>query len=258
MKGAMSGKPERRTIAACFLALALTLSARAQEEPGYTGLPVDPAQPVVVHVLAPAAGAVLADNAVAVQVAVDNYALAPGGNRLRLLLDNHAPQEIDDPAKPISFANLAEGGHLLRLLAVRPDGIALANPEAFALARFSVHRRDFRNLPTEPYLTLNLPLNGPVIPDAEGRVWLDFKVAGGALAPDGYRVRARLDRLEKTLFTDAPTPWTNLAPGRYHLTVDLLDARGQPVPGVFNQAARVFDIDVPVKAIPLGPPPAAH
>ena len=236
---------------AVFLAPGLSLRGQ-QADPGYSGQPVDPSRPVVVRITAPAAGAVLAENTCAVRLEAGNYQLAPGGNRLFLFLDNRPPQVVDDLAQPIAFANLAEGGHTLRLLAVGPEGIALPNPEAFATTRFFVHRRDFQNLVTLPCLTVGLPLNGLAVPDAEGKVWLDFKVGGGAVGPDGYKVRARLDRMEKTLSVEKPSAWTHLAPGRYHLTVDLLDASGQPVAGVFNQVVRTFDIGVPVKAIPLG------
>jgi hypothetical protein len=242
-----------------FLVTPLALLGQ-EADPGYSGQPLDPSRPVVVRIAAPGAGDVLAENSCAVRLEAENYRLAPGGNRLLLFLDNRPPQLVDDLAAPIAFANLAEGGHTLRLLAVGPDGIARTNPEAFATARFFVHRRDFQNLVTLPCLTVGLPLNGLAVPDAEGKVWLDFKVSGGAVAPDGYKVRARLDRMEKTLSAEKPSAWTHLAPGRYHLTVDLLDASGQPVAGVFNQVDRTFDIGVPVKAIPLGRvarPPAA-
>lgn len=244
-----------------FLALGWgAVFAHAQSAPGeeaYSGRPLDPAKPVAVRFVIPQGDAILPENEADVFVQADNYTLGPGGNRLAVLLDNRPPILLSDLVAPAVFKNLSEGGHTLRLLAVKPDGMALPNPEAEAMVHFFVRHRDFQNYinPEAPYLTVNLPLTGVVTADGDDRVWFDFKVHNAALAKDGYRVRYKVNQTEAFQYEDKPVYWEGLKPGRYILTADLLDASLQPVPGIFNQVIRSFEVQAPVRAIPVGPLP---
>jgi len=234
------------------------LRAAEPANPGYDGSPIDPSHPVAVRFLSPKPEEVLTDNEVDAFFQVDNYQINPGGNCLHVILDNQAPVVIDSFVAPAIFQHLAEGGHTLRVLAARPEGLALENPEAYAMVHFFVRRRDFQNFvdPTLPYLTVNLPLAEPVTPGADGRVWFDFRAHNVTLAKDGYHVRYRVNETEAMQDEDKPVYWENLKPGRYQLTAELLDAALHPVPGLFNSASRSFEVQAAVKAIPVAPVPA--
>jgi len=247
-----------RLLVAALLLSAVLLRAAEPANPGYDGSPIDPAHPVAVRFLSPKPEEVLTDNEVDAFFQVDNYQINPGGNCLHVILDNQAPVVIDSFVAPAIFQHLAEGGHTLRVLAARPEGLALENPEAYAMVHFFVRRRDFQNFvdPTLPYLTVNLPLAEPVTPGADGRVWFDFRAHNVTLAKDGYHVRYRVNETEAMQDEDKPVYWENLKPGRYQLTAELLDAALHPVPGLFNSASRSFEVQAAVKAIPVAPVPA--
>jgi hypothetical protein len=251
------------SLVSLFLVAPLAAWAADPEAAGdaaFNGRPIDPAQPVVVHVVSPQADTVVPGNDVDVFVQTDNYVVAPGGNAVHLLLDNGAPQILDDLRAPRTLRNLPEGGHTLRVLVVRPDGTALANPEAYTMIHFFVRRRDFQNFtdPAQPYLTVNLPLNSRNDGDngapLQGRVWLDFRAQNAPLAKEGgYVVRCTINQNAEIISTSRPVYWDNLQPGRYDLTAELLTSDLRPVSGVFNRISRTFEVQTPVKAMPSGP-----
>ena len=127
----------------------------------------------------------------------------------------------------------------------------LANPEAKARVNFYVRRKDFSNFQPEdhPYLTVNLPKDGMAFPDAEGKVWLDFRAHNVALSKEGYRVRFRLDGIETILPSGEPYAWTGLSEGRHRLVVELIDEEGDPVSEIFARVERTFEIPRMVRAV---------
>lgn len=224
---------------------------RAVKPPTHTGAPIHPGQPVHVVVESPQEGEVMPWETVDVFVRAENYAIGEGGNRLHVMLDNGSPIEHANELKPVVLRGLAPGAHVLRVWAVKPDGKMLVDPEASARVNFYVRRKDFSNFqpPDHPYLTVNLPLDGTAFPDPEGRVWLDFRVHNVTLAPDGYRVRFRLDGVETILSTGDPYAWSRLSEGRHRLVVELIDEDGDPVSEIFARVERTFEIPRTVKAV---------
>jgi hypothetical protein len=218
-------------------------------------LPLDPARTVAVTVVSPADGAVVPTHTAAVEVRVDNFPLAPGGNSLHLLLDNGPPLEITDPSKPLHFAELTEGAHCLRLIAVRPDGRALTNAESFVRTYFYVRRRNFQNfIPVDaPLLTVNLPGNTPVDLSSGSRLWLDYLLLNAPLAKTGaYRIRYKINGQENFVYDDRRIYWENLKPGRYDCEVELQQSDGTPLLGSFYQVKRTFLLRTTAKALPVG------
>lgn len=227
--------------------------------PGYDGWPQDPAKPIVVRVVSPIAGEVLMSNTADVFLQVDNYLLATGGNVLHVIHNNNPPVILDNIKRPIVLRDLAEGGHCVRVLACKPDGLAHTNKEAFAMVHFFVRKRDFQNFinPELPYLTVNTPIGGSVEPDSQGRVWLDFRAHNVTIGPGGSHV-LRYECNNVQGFLNGPFFWPGMKPGRYQLKVDLLTTDLQPVPGVMNKVERVFEVrPAAVRAIPLETPAAA-
>lgn len=211
--------------------------------PGFDGQPTDATAPVVLHILSPAPSEVLLSNTADVFLQVDNYILAPGGNRLRVILDNGDPVELDNIHLPAIFRNLEEGGHTVRAVVVRPDGVALTNKEAFAMVYFFVKSRDFQNFinPELPFITVTSPMSGKVQPDSMGRVWIDFRAANVALGNGGtHAIRWTCNNIQN--YADKPVFFPGMKPGHYELTIELVTADQQPVPGPMNKVTRVFDV----------------
>lgn len=224
---------------------------RAVKPPTNTGAPIHAGQPVRVIVESPKEDEVMPWETVDVFVRAENYAIGEGGNRLHAIVDNGSPIEHANELKPVVLHGLAPGAHVLRVYAVKPDGKMLADPESRARLNFYVRRQDFSNFQPEdhPYLTVNLPKDGTAFPDAEGKVWLDFRAHNVNLAKEGYRVRFRLDGVETILPSGEPYPWTGLSEGRHRVVVELLDEDGDPVPEIFARVERTFEIPRTVKAV---------
>lgn len=224
---------------------------RVVKPPTNTGAPIHAGQPVRVVIESPQDGQVMSWETVDVFLRADNYAIGDGGNRLHVIVDNRSPMEHRHELKPVVLHGLAPGAHLLRVFAVKPDGKMLADPEAYTRLNFSVRRQDFSNFQPwdRPYLTVNLPMDGMVFPDADGKVWLDFRAHNVTLSKEGYRVRFRLDGVETMLTSGEPFAWTGLAEGRHRLVVELIDEDGDPVPEIFARVERTFEIPRMVKAV---------
>jgi len=225
------------------------------ETRGRDGLPDDPAMPVRVRIVSPRSREIIPTSVVDVFLEVDNYTLAEGGNRLHVILDNGVPQPWTDVRRPFPLKNLTEGGHSVRVLAVRPDGTSIRGPEAFALVHFYVKRKDFQNYadPEGPFLTVNLPVAGEVDLDGQGRLCFDYWAHNADFAQSGLRLKYQLDAYEGELAEEGPVYWSNLPPGRHKLVVELFDKTGQPVFGPFNRVEREFTVRQVLRAVPLVP-----
>lgn len=216
-----------------------------------TGMGINPGKPVGVKIETPQEEQVMSWETVDVFFRLQNYAIGDGGKRICLILDNGSPMEHDHDLKPVILRGLSPGAHTLRAFAVRPDGKMLKDAEAWDRINFYVRRRDFSNFQPgdRPYLTVNLPWDGNAYPDAEGKVWLDFRLHHAPLGKDKYRVRFQLDGVSTFLEKEEPYPLAGLAEGRHRLVVDLVDEDGDPVPEIFARVERTFEIPRIVKAV---------
>lgn len=225
---------------------------------GLDGQPDDPSQPVAVRIVSPRSREVIPTTVVDVFLEVSNYTLAENGNRLQVIVDNRPPVPWTDASRPFPLKGLTEGGHTVRVFAARPDGTLLRNPEAFAMVHFYVKRKDFQNYTDThlPFLSVNLPAQGPVELDANGRLCFDYVVHNAVWEGDPQlRVRYRLDAYEGSLAEPGPVFWSNLQPGRHKLVVELYDRTNQPVFGPFNRVEREFEVRQVLRAVPV---PAAE
>lgn len=223
---------------------------------GMDGLPDDPARPVVVRIVSPRPREIIPTSVVDVFLEVENYTLAEGGNRLHVIINNDPPVPWADARRPFPLKNLSEGGHTVRVLAVRPDGTSI-RPGGFAMVHFYVRRKNFQNYtdPEGPFLTVNLPAGGVADLDAQGRLCFDYWAHNADFRADqGLRIKYQLDAYEGELTEDGPVYWSNLVPGRHRLVVELFDRSGQPVFGPFNRVEREFEVRPVLRAVPVVPP----
>ena len=211
--------------------------------PGYDGRPTDPSQPVMLKIITPAPSEILDTGTVDIFLQLTNYVLAKGGNRVRVILDNESPVELDNIHSPVTFRNLVEGGHTVRALVAAPNGVSLTNKESFAMVYFFVKSRDYQNYinPELPFLTVGAPLSGPIHPDPMGRVWIDFRAVNAPLgAGGGYTIRYTCNNVQS--FIDKPLFFPGMKPGQYTLTLELLTTDQQPVVGPMNKVTRKFEV----------------
>jgi hypothetical protein len=233
-----------------------SLAPVAHAEPGFDGKPEDSQKPVAVRIVTPKTGETLNENNADIFFSVDNYRLADGGNRLHVILDNNNPVSHADIRRPFIAKELPEGGHFIRVFAVAPDGRSFTNPDSAASTRFFIRKKDFQNFigPNNPYLTVNLPVDGFLDIDGGDRIWFDFRTHNTPLTKGGdYFVHYRINNVEDYLQNDDPLYWQGLKAGRYELMVELVDKEKKLVPGPFNQVKRTFDLRISQKALPMNP-----
>lgn len=229
---------------------------------GMDGIPIDPTQPVTLEIEYPSDRQILPSQDVDVFIRLNNYQLGEkdsAGNRLHYILNNDPPRPIYDAISPITIRNLSQGGHTIRVFAVRPDGRMFRNEEAFAIRHFYVIRKDFQNY-TDPgleYLTVNLPSGEQVATDEEGRIIFDYKLHN-IEAGQGYELRYKIGAYEGFLAQDGPVYWSNLAAGKHIMEVELLKPNRQPAIGPFNRVKREFSVARVKRAEPVEPIPAAE
>lgn len=222
---------------------------------GRDGQADDPSRPVSVRIVSPREREIVPTSVVDVFIEVDNYTLAEGGNRLHVLVNNQAPVPWTDIRRPFPIRDLSEGGHTVRVLAVRPDGTMLRDG-AFAMVHFYVRRKNFQNYtdPEAPFLTVNLPGDGVAELDAQGRLCFDYRAHNADFQGDsGLVIKYQLDAYEGELREEGPVYWSNLVPGRHKLVVELFDRTGQPVFGPFNRVERNFEVRPVLRAVPVAP-----
>lgn len=221
---------------------------------GMDGLPINPSQPVQLNILAPKHLEILNTSKVDVFLDLRNYVLKEGGNRIHLILNNEPPIVVNDAVRPVTFERLSDGGNTVRVMVVRPDGTLLRDPEAYAMVHFYVRRRDFNNYtdPNQPYLTVNLPVEGEVGTDEMGRIAFDYIIhnVDWSNGPR-YRLRYRIGSFEGFLDEQGPVFWSNLTTGRHTLQVELFDQNGQAVFGPFNRVERQFQVRQILRASPV-------
>lgn len=204
-----------------------------------------------VTIQSPQDGQVMPWETVDVFVQVENLAVSEEGHRLHVIVDNGSPIEHTNVLRPIILRGLAPGAHSLRVFVVKPDGKMLTNPEAWSRVDFCVRRQDFSNFqPLErPYLTVNLPMDGVVLPDAEGKVWLDFMTHQAPMGKGKYRVKAMMNGVETIVSTRDPHPWAGLAEGRHRVVIELIDEDGDAISEIFARVERTFEITRTVRAV---------
>ncbi|MDX2227152.1 MAG: hypothetical protein SFY92_08715 [Verrucomicrobiae bacterium] len=185
----------------------------------------------------------------------ENFDLTVPGQSIRVIVNNQTPRLHRHRNAPVVLQNLPDGGHTVRAVLVGADGTMVRNETAYAELHFYVRRKDFQNYipPGTPSIFVNQPMGryeGARVDD----VMLDFLVRNSS----GHKVRYTLNGVS-TVTTDfsRPISFRGLPQGSYRLSVELLDANEQPVPGAFNRVERQFEVVRPAAPVEPSPVPAA-
>ncbi len=119
---------------------------------------------------------------------------------------------------------------------------SVKEPSAFVVRQFTVG--DGRAEPVDldaPHLFYSRP-KGTYVGDDARRLMLDFFLVNTTLSEDGNRVRATVNGTE-FVFTDwTPYVIEGLPMGEVEITLELLDASGEAVPGRFNSVTRTVTL----------------
>lgn len=222
----------------------------------------------------PSNGAVLQEGTVWIQFRIDGFALGAGsqfdraddvavssqGQTVHIVVDNFPVYAVNEPAiNPFNeegyYYNtsyklklpytLSSGAHTLRIFPARSFGESLKGENVFQSAVFYVGER--KGEPpvdlSRPYMTYNEPSEDIAL-SYKKPVLLDFYISNCELTPDGYKVQLTIDRK----MTRMLTVWTpyyiyGLTKGKHQIRLELLDSKGNVVPGDTNAVERVIQVD---------------
>lgn len=208
------------------------------------------------EILSPQPREVVPEGEVIVRFARRGETEPPDGVLHHVFIDQEGPVPHRTGSGPLVLKNLAPGGHLLRVYEAEEDG-RLA-PAGSAWVYFYVGRKDFRNFASAgmPLLTVNQPVSGQNVPGADGRIWVDFHVHHAEIGGEGGNgLKVVLNGRERVHRKPGPFPLDLLEPGQHRLALELVDGRGDPVPGPYAKVERKFEVVRVLRPLLVDPPP---
>lgn len=199
------------------------------------------------RITTPRTDATIRSGAVTIRFQLRNWELAsPTGPHVHLILDDEPYVAIRDAGAAIDLATvvghpIAEGTHVVRMFPSRGHHESVKDAGAFAVLVFHYgHATEgFAFDPSAPLLTYSRPKGCNV---AGERVLVDFFVSNTTLAADGNHVRWTLDGRSGDITSWVPHWIDGLAEGSHTLRLQLVDAAGAPVAGMFNDSTRTFTV----------------
>ncbi|MEM7175378.1 MAG: hypothetical protein AAF443_05600 [Chlamydiota bacterium] len=185
---------------------------------------------------------------------------SPDGQGLHVIIDDRPYFTYSHPSgmrassedQLLSFSvpfTLASGMHVIRCFPVRSYGESLKGKNCFKAEIFYFQdRKRLDTLPFDrfkPYLTYNEP-QGSYPAHRSDPILLDFYLSNCSLSANGYKVKLFIDGREHSMLTSwVPYYIKGLSSGKHTIRLELLDERGQVVPGSFNVAEREIVIEPP-------------
>ena len=173
------------------------------------------------------------------------------GPHLKVIIDNQPARDVYRLDESIEFSDLLPGSHTLRVLAVLPWGETFKNADAYAQSTFHVLAATGENTPAadSPVLTYSEPqgvFGAQPVP-------LDFYLSNAPLhlvaqesVEDDVRdwqIRCTVDGQSFLFDQWKPIYLQGLKPGQNWVQVELVDDKGDRIPGPFNSTVRLINYD---------------
>lgn len=205
-----------------------------------------------VNITRPKSDQVLQDARVTVQFEVADLpafkddALSMGPH-LHMIVDNQPYQAIYNPDEPLTLEDLDPGTHTIRVFASRPWHESFKNAEAYDQVRFHLFTRTPSSDIDAPLLTYSRPKGSygsePVMLDFYlnnvGLPAADQDAIAENIASD-WKVRCTINGQAFTFDIWEPVYLKGLKPGNNWVQLELLDGGGNPIPGAYNNTARLI------------------
>ncbi len=203
------------------------------------------------QVTSPKGGLQLAKD-VRLDVSIDHWALAPApGRHIALIIDNEPSIAIRDVSKPLNISKLARqelnkeltaGTHVVRMFPSRAthESVKRGTPLVVQVLYIDRPSSTFRFNAHAPLLTYSQPYgcypsNTPVM--------LDFYVSNTQLGPAASKVRVSVDAKHiDDLKYWSPHFIYGLSDGDHAVRLQLIDKRGRPLPGPYNDTTRAIRV----------------
>lgn len=176
------------------------------------------------------------------------------GQHVHIIVDNQPYLANYTPGEPFDIGTLDEGPHSLVVFPSRSYHESVKNEGAHDVLNFWVGEEtgSFPLDPSQPTIIYSRP-KGTYSGDAAERIMLDFYLHNVTLSSDGYTARytirpadagADAEPLASITLTEwTPAFVTGLESGDYVVTLELLDAQDNVVPGTFNSTEREITVE---------------
>ncbi len=190
-------------------------------------------------------------NDVTFRLSVTRWKTEEGGKHIHLIVDNEPYIAIYDTKKALNINELVKeklghelspGTHVLRAFPGRPHHESVKEGEPFAMLLFHYKEKseNFAFDPKAPLLTYSRPKD---CVKAGEPALLDFYVTNAQLSNSGVRVEYDVDgRAAGKIFEWNPHYITNLPEGTRQISLKLVDASGELVPGMYNSTTRSVEV----------------
>lgn len=184
----------------------------------------------------------------------EEIANSENGQHMHVIIDNQPYMANYSPGVPFDIGTLEEGAHSLVTFPSRSYHESVKNDGAHDILNFYVGEETgtFPLDPSQPTIIYSRP-KGSYSGAAAERIMMDFYLHNVSLSEDGYKARytvrpadaaADAEPLASATLTDwAPAFMTGLESGTYIVRLELLDAEGNVVPGVYNTTEREITIE---------------
>jgi hypothetical protein len=140
--------------------------------------------------------------------------------------------------------DLSEGMHIIRAYLVRSYGESLKGEKTFDATTFYYKKLEPAiNMDLKrPYLSVNEPTMNYTYEDSKP-ILLDFYIQNCELSKDGYKVKLVIDK-DIVRYLDRWSPYYiyGLRKGDHVVELQLLDAKGKVITGIFNDTKTKFKI----------------
>ncbi len=165
------------------------------------------------------------------------------GQHIHIIVDNGPYKPCYDASKPFDLGALAPGVHTIEAFASRSWHECVKSPDARKFVTFYVGEKkgDGPVKASDPLLTYSRPKGDYVGKDAE-MVMVDFFVTNAKLSKDGYKVRVTVDGQSQVVDDWKPYRLHGLKAGEHKVKTELLDPKGNVVPGTYNSTERTITL----------------
>jgi hypothetical protein len=214
-------------------------------------------------ITAPADSAVLDSPSVDAVVAAENFetgvqtetdradqiANSGNGQHFHLILDNGPYMANYEAGEPFNIGSLEPGAHTLFAFPSRSYHESVKSDMAYDYINFYVGEEsgEFMLNPDDPAIVYSRP-KGTYSGAGAERIMLDFYLHNVELGSDGYKAQYTIrDGEGNEVASTTLTEWTpafveGLSSGTYEVTLQLLDADGNVVPGPMNDTTREIQV----------------
>lgn len=163
------------------------------------------------------------------------------GQHIHVIIDDKPYMANYKNGQPFNVGVLAPGAHTIRAFPSRSWHESVKSSGAFATRTFYVGEKPANDTTAtefkRPFITYSRPKGN--YPASDSLVLLDFFATNMTMSDSSYRVKVTIDSKEVGVFSEwRPYHIRGLAKGNHTITLQLIDAQGQAVPGRFNNPSQ--------------------